>query len=396
MSNAAHASLPEPEHPQSAAPAPAPAPARAPVQATGPEDARARLFWQRLSAKPYQFDLMHSLRYLQARHPALPRLGQATRPKDEPLRLGQDPSLVFAPATIAEILPSRAGEPERMTVWNFGLYGPNGPLPTHITEYVRERLRQHDDATLARFSDIFHHRMLLLLFRAWSDAQPTASLDRPGEDPFGRYIDSFIGAGLPSQRARDDVPDHAKRFMAGHLTRWTRNPEGLCQALSHYFQIPVKLEENCLHHLELEPEQQTRLQGRPCNSRLGVDAVVGSRVPDAQSKFRLVLGPLGLEQYRQLLPQAALFQTLVDWVRNYLGIEFAWDYVLVLRRQEVPAARLGSSTQLGWTTWLTHAEPAQDARDFRLDPEAWLRQRRQPVRGRRPGPSPRTTESPNH
>ena len=107
MSNAAHASLPEPEHPQSAAPAPAPAPARAPVQATGPEDARARLFWQRLSAKPYQFDLMHSLRYLQARHPALPRLGQATRPKDEPLRLGQDPSLAFAPATIAEILPDR-------------------------------------------------------------------------------------------------------------------------------------------------------------------------------------------------------------------------------------------------------------------------------------------------
>jgi len=89
-----------------------------------------------------------------------------------------------------------------------------------------------------------------------------------------------------------------------------------------------------------------------------------------------VLGPLGLEQYQQLLPQAALFQTLVDWVRNYLGIEYAWDYVLVLRRQEVPAARLGSSTQLGWTTWLTHAEPAQDARDFRLDPEAWLRQRR--------------------
>ena len=169
MSNAAHAPLAQPVPDQD--------PELPTVQANASEDARARLFWQRLSARPYQFDLMHSLRYLQARHPGLPRLGQATRPKDEPLRLGQDPSLAFAPATIAEILPSRAGEPERMTVWNFGLYGPNGPLPTHITEYVRERLRQHDDATLARFSDIFHHRMLLLLFRAWSDAQPTASLD---------------------------------------------------------------------------------------------------------------------------------------------------------------------------------------------------------------------------
>ena len=232
MSNAAHAPLAQPVPDQD--------PELPTVQANASEDARARLFWQRLSARPYQFDLMHSLRYLQARHPGLPRLGQATRPKDEPLRLGQDPSLAFAPATIAEILPSRAGEPERMTVWNFGLYGPNGPLPTHITEYVRERLRQHDDATLARFSDIFHHRMLLLLFRAWSDAQPTASLDRPGEDPFGRYIDSFIGTGLPSQRARDDVPDHAKRFMAGELVLVERtNPRAVATVLNFERKVPV-------------------------------------------------------------------------------------------------------------------------------------------------------------
>ncbi|WP_280190998.1 type VI secretion system baseplate subunit TssG [Delftia sp. PS-11] len=360
----------------------------------GGDDVRARLFWQRLREQPYRFDLMHSLRYLQARHPELPRLGTASRPRDEPLRMGQDPSLAFAPATIAEVLPSRAGEPERMTVWNFGLYGPNGPLPTHITEYVRERLRQHDDATLARFSDIFHHRLLLLLFRAWSDTQPTASLDRPGEDHFGRYIDSIINMGLPSQQERDNVPDHAKRCMAGHLTRWSRNPEGLCQALSHFFQVPVRMQENCLHYLELEPDQQTRLQARPCHSRLGVDAVVGARVPDAQSKFRLVLGPMDLAQYQLLLPRAALFQALVDWVRSYLGIEYAWDYALVLRRQEVPAARLGGSAQLGWTTWLTHADPAQDASDFRLDPEAWLRQRRQPVRGQRSSaPAPRPPNS---
>jgi len=361
-------------------PAHAPLPASAPTP--GAEDTRARLFWQRLSAQPYHFDLMHSLRYLQARHSTLARLGRATRPRDEPLRLGQDPSLSFAPATIAEVLPSRAGEPERMTVWNFGLYGPNGPLPTHITEYVRERLRQHDDAALVRFSDIFHHRLLLLLFRAWSDAQPTTSLDRPREDAFGRYIDSLIGTGLPTQRERDDVPDHAKRFMAAHLTRWTRNPEGLCQALSHFFQIPVQLEENHLHYLELEPEQQTRIGSQPFNSRLGEDTVLGSRVPDGQSKFRLVLGPLGLDQYTQLLPRAAQFQSLVDWVRNYLGIEYAWDTVLVLRREEIPSARFGGATQLGWSTWLIQSEPARDARDFRIDPEAWLRQRRQPIRGR--------------
>src|SRR2546427_9443111 len=79
--------------------------------------------------------------------------------------------------------------------------------------------------------------------------------------------------------------------------------------------------------------------------------------------------------------------------RRHTRFDCDWSSDVCSSDLEVPAARLGSSTQLGWTTWLTHAEPAQDARDFRLDPEAWLRQRRQPVRGRRPGPSPRTTES---
>ena len=350
------------------------------VSAAEPSDGRAERFWQQLREQPYRFDLFFALRFLQARHPNHPRLGHATRPQGEPLRLGQDPSLAFAPATIAEVLPSRAGEPERITVWSFGLYGPNGPLPLHLTEYVRERLRHHGDATLARFSDIFHHRLLLLFFRAWSDAQPATSLDRPGEDSFGRFLGSTIGLGLSSQQQRDAIPDHAKRHFAGHLSRSTRNPEGLCQAIGHFFGIPTRLQEYCLHHLTLAPDQQTRLGASPCQSQLGVDAVIGARVPDAQSKFRLLLGPLTQAQYQQLLPHTSGFSELVDWVRNYLGIEYAWDFELVLSRKEVPPTRLGGTTQLGWTSWLTQVDRPQDAQDFRLDPESWLQQRRKPQR----------------
>lgn len=335
-------------------------------------DPRAARLWQQVREQPHRFDLFFVLRYLQGRCSQFPRLGRASRPLVEPLRLGQDPSLAFAPATIAEVLPSQAGAPECMTVWSFGLYGPNGPLPTHLTEYVRERLRQHEDATLARFSDIFHHRLLLLLFRAWSDAQPTTSLDRPAEDPFGRYLGSLVGLGLPSQQQRDAVPDHAKRYLAAHWSRSTRNPEGLCQALRHYFGVPVRLQEFCLHHLNLTVEQQTRLGGIPRQSQLGVDAVLGARVLDAQSKFRLQLGPLTLAQYRRMLPHASGFPELVAWVRNYLGIEYAWDFELVLLREEIPPARLGGDVQLGWTTWLPHRGASSDARDFRLNPEVWL------------------------
>ena len=341
-----------------------------------------QLFWRKLKRRPYDDDLFFALRMLQARHPDLPRLGTASRPQFEPIRLGQDPSLAFAPATIAEVLPGKDGQPERLTVWSFGLYGPNGPMPTHLTEYVRERLRQFDDPTLARFSDIFHHRLLLLFFRAWSEVQPTASLDIPGDDHFGRFVGSIAGIGEASQLQRDDVPDHAKIFLAGHLTRATRNPEGLARAVSIYFGVPVQVQEFCLHFLDLEPAQQTRLTRDACNSQLGVDAVVGSRVPDAQSKFRLRIGPLDLPQYERFLPGGDDFQALIDWTRNYLGIEYAWDFELVLKREQVPRSQLGGAGRLGWTSWSLDAPATHDADDFCLDPERWLKQRKRPLRGR--------------
>ncbi|MFI8616885.1 type VI secretion system baseplate subunit TssG [Acidovorax sp. NPDC077693] len=362
--------------------------------ATSPQPRAARRhsetadLWQRLRRDPHAFDLFFTLRWLQARNPDLPPLGRAARPQAEPIRLGQDPSLAFAPATIAELLPPVAGQPERLTVWNFGLYGPNGPMPTHLTEYVRERQRQFDDPTLARFSDIFHHRLLLLFFRAWADAQPTVSLDRPGDGMFGRHLASIVGIGEPTARQRDAVEDHAKLHMAGHLTRTTRNPEGLQRAIGSYFGVPVVLQEYCLHFLELEPSQQTRLSRHPCNSQLGVDTVVGSRVPDAQSKFRLRIGSMTLAQYERFLPGQPDFNALVDWVRSYLGIEYAWDFELVLQREEVPGTRLGGATRLGWTSWMLDGPAPRDADDFRIDPESWLQSRGRPVRAQAATPRP--------
>ncbi len=359
-----------------------------PTLSTDPTQLAA--FWQALTERPYDFDLFYALRHLQAQHPESPRLGYARRPRDEPVRLGQDPSLAFAPATIAQVQPATAQRnTPRVTVWNFGLYGPNGPMPLHITEYVLERWRHHGDPTLVRFSDIFHHRFLLLFFRAWSDAQPSTSLDRPGADPFGRYLSSIVGVGSPSMRERDALPDHAKRHAAGHLTRNTRNPEGLCQMLRAYFEVPVHLHEYCLHYLELAPQQQTQLSQQPCNSALGLGAVVGERVLDAQSKFRLTMGPLSWSQYQRFLPDADGFAALIDTVRNYIGIEYAWDYELVLRAGETPSLQLGDSSRLGWSTWLkldaaqasstSWVEPEQasieNTQNFRLDAELWLHTR---------------------
>ncbi|HET8707749.1 MAG TPA: type VI secretion system baseplate subunit TssG, partial [Pseudomonadales bacterium] len=170
-------------------------------------------FYTFLENEPYRFDFFYTLRRLEALHPKLPRLGTALKPADEPVRFGQEPDLSFAPATISKYEPGNS-KPARMEVRFFGMFGPNGALPTHLTEYARGRLLNDRDPTFVRFVDIFHHRFIALFYRAWAQAQPTASLDRPKDDRFTAYVGSSFGLSTPHVRGADAVPDAAKLYFA--------------------------------------------------------------------------------------------------------------------------------------------------------------------------------------
>src|SRR4249919_1134562 len=190
-----------------------------------------------VAREPYRYDFYQTLRRLECLYDEKPRWGEALRPVDEPVRLGQDPDLSFAPAPLAAF-ESNGGRPPRLQVRLFGLFGPNGPLPLHITEYARERLRLAGDPTLSRFCDIFHHRFLALFYRAWAQAQPHVNRDRPNEDRFTVYVGSLLGMASAPFRDRDRLPDLAKFFHVGTLIRQVRNIEGLTHILQHYFRVP--------------------------------------------------------------------------------------------------------------------------------------------------------------
>ena len=187
----------------------------------------------------------------------------------------------------------RANSPlHDVSIFSFGLFGPNGPLPLHLTEYVRERVYHHQDTTLLAFTNLFHHRLTLLFYRAWADAQPTVSLDRPDNRRFDEYLSSLIGIGQPAQQERDSINAHAKHFMAGHLIRHSRDPEGLSKILQQYFKVPVRIVENVPHWLRVEPREQARLKAGRGAPRLGESAFLGIAVRDIQHKFRIELGPM--------------------------------------------------------------------------------------------------------
>ncbi|WP_409333749.1 type VI secretion system baseplate subunit TssG [Burkholderia sp. Bp8963] len=330
---------------------------------------RRDAWWARLRAAPHGYDLFQALRWLDALSPGRAPLGHAARPRDEPVRLGQQPSLAFAASMLAGVR-DQGTAPPRVAIHGFGLFGPNGPLPSHLTEYAHERAAQHGDPTFAAFADLFHHRLILLFYRAWADAQPTVSLDRPARARFDGYIASLIGreanADRPAGQARaeaDTLAPHARYFHAGHLVRHTRNPEGLVQIVRRHFGVDARIVEHVPQWVAIERSQRCTIRATRPTLRLG-GVALGFAVRDAQSRFRIVLGPLSLDAYRCFLPGGPHARQLAQWVREYVGIEFDWDVQLELAADAVPALALGVPQGIGRTAWLGRRLEPGPARDL--------------------------------
>ena len=312
---------------------------------------RVRALFAALAAEPWRHDFFQALRLVDAAHPRRPRLGTARRPADEAVRLGQAPDLSFAPAALHAVTPGPGGVP-RVEVRFLGLFGPNGPLPLHLTEYARERLLHHGDATFARFADLIHHRVLLLFYRAWAQAQPAVGLDRPhGDDRFADFVGSLAGIGSPLLRRRDAVDDHVKLHFAGLLARQVKSAEGLASLLAGFLRRPVDVEQFAGGWLALDAAERTRL-GRRAGARLGAGAVLGATVWDRQHGFRLHVGPLDHATFEALLPGGGALGAVVALVEQYVGHEFGWTLQLGLDAHEVVPARPGVHGRLGWDSWL--------------------------------------------
>jgi type VI secretion system protein ImpH len=321
-----------------------------------------------LGEKPHQFGFYAVLRALECMYSDKPRLGEAARPAEEAVRLGQVPTQIFAPSTLSSFQAGDADRPHRLTQYFFGLFGPHGPLPLHLTEHARDREQRHGDATFRRFADVFHHRLTMLFYRAWANTEPCVSLDRPGRRRFDTYVGSSIGLASPALRARDAAPDEAKLHLAGLFALPTRPAAGLRAILREFFRVPVRIEELVGEWLALRAADRCRL-GRSATV-LGDDLVLGAAVWSCQHKFRVVCGPLGYADFRNLLPNGAGLARLRALVLNYLGYELEWDLNLVLETDEVPRLMLGQSGELGWNTWLGQRRTREPANDVITRPQS--------------------------
>lgn len=301
---------------------------------------------RRLLEEGHRFQFSQAVRLLELAFPEAPAPGKTTNYADAPIQLRPSPDLVF-PATDVKRVRRRGEQgPIQVFVTFLGLYGIDAPLPYSFYEHLAQETGEtvpHRD-----FLDIFNHRLYAFFYRAWKKYRPELHYRGGGRDRHSRRFVSLAGLGTP--HALDDTSLSPMRLaaQAGVLGPQARNAAGLETLVEAFFDgVEVEVRENVPRWVTI-PSRSGLGAG---DFQLGKQATIGEKIYDRSGKFRLRLGPMGVDQYLALLPGGEDARALQTLVRLYVPDYLDYDVELQIHSEDLPPTQLGESgAELGYTT----------------------------------------------
>ena len=337
-----------------------------------------------LDHEPWEFNFFQAVRLLARMSPERQVVGRFSNPRDEVSRFGVHPHLAF-PASALQALERKHNAPTEIRLNFMGLTGPLGVLPQAYSELVMQRIREKD-TTLRDFLDLFNHRIISLFYLAWEKYRFFVPYERGERDRFSLNVLAVLGLGTPGLQERvkgmwpagslqlagtQDVPDDSLLFYSGLLGAHGRSAIGLEQLLSDYFGAEAEVVQFVGAWYPVEPDSQCSMsETGDFSEQLGFGAVVGDQIWDQQSRVRIRMGPLPIEQYTDFLPGGLAHRRIKALAAFYLGGEYDVELQLVLKRDDVPPCELAApetGPQLGWTSWMKSSQFHRDPGETILD-----------------------------
>lgn len=307
--------------------------------------------------------------------------GTTPRLVDEAIRFRAAIAAHFQAASVlhADLAPPESQSPVTLDTTFLAAAGAQGVLPAHYTTLILQRLKDGDTA-LKDFLDLFHHRLVTALVRAWERHSPVAVLRGnadapPGAAPAEAQIDLFTRCiqALTNHKRYATATDYDRNVLLYYsgVFQDRRRPSGsLAAVLEDYFGVKARIDEFHPVLTRLRLEHRWRLPGSlssgHAGAKLGQGILLGEAVQVVQTSFLVRIGPLRRDQFGAYLPEGVHFPPLNQLIRHFVGFEFVFAIQLLLRAEEAPEFRLGGTgpgARLGWETWLLSAPSQRDVLD---------------------------------
>ncbi|HJL14160.1 MAG TPA: type VI secretion system baseplate subunit TssG [Sandaracinaceae bacterium LLY-WYZ-13_1] len=304
------------------------------------------------------------------------RIGGEGPPSGERIRFRHDYELGFSAGDISRVRvtelprgPERSLDPPtpvfEVTTTFLGLTGTVSPLPLYIAEEI---LHEGDDNPVRRdFLDIFHHRLISLLYRAVSKYMPA-------REHLTHRTDAWMNRALFLTGLDPEIQTRGLRIHPSVLVRLApllagrgRGPRVLALALREALgealepDGTVRIRQFAGGWIEVDGAQRMALGDANCV--LGVEAILGKRAYDQSGRFSIELGPLHRDNYRRFLRDGDLLPVVKDVVELCSKEALDFDVELHLAADAVPSFTLSATdggSELGRDTRLRGAETSAE------------------------------------
>jgi type VI secretion system protein ImpH len=330
---------------------------------------------ERLFSEPAGFEFFQAVRLMYKLRGGMAPVGGDADPGDEAIRFRSSTDFSFPPGDLRAVKAREPGGVDELVVNFMGVASPGsfGSLPVAYTEEIHRQERDFKNPALREFLDLFNHRLVSLFYRAWERSRPQVLHDLGRPSTFEAALRAVVGLEGEGLDGRLPFDDRALLSRSGLLAMRPAPALAIEAVVESLFEIPAVIEQFVAAWYDIDPADRSRLGA--ANARLGVDLNLGTQICLAQPTFRVRVGPMAWERFESLLPGTEGFRMLSSVVRLAAGVEFDFQFRLVLEAEDVPETRLGGDavpSRLGRTTWLRTQPFERDADDALFEPSLLL------------------------
>ncbi len=308
-----------------------------------PGDKTPRKLSQQLAKEGTRLPFYHAVLSLERLFPEAAEIGSVGPIAEEPVRLRPSLSLSCPPADLESIRFTDHRRAQVTTTF-LGLYGSDSPLPYYFSERLFQNAEEPSGQRVRDFIDIFHHRLLSLLYRTWKRGR--LAIDRKLlESPLASRLLAIFGE-LPTHGAFKNTD---LRVPEARLSMFPARTTLHLQALiEHRLGFSCIIEELLPRQVPI-PQDQRMLLGQN-NCILGQDSVLGSQLVD-RNRIRIRFQAQTFDEYSSFLPKGSRRLELERLLEGYLIDPIDYVINVSLPAGQIPHWQIGRE-RLGISAWL--------------------------------------------